>query len=818
MIRRIQSSLGPELIRRADYWEIDLSRLRVFFGLSVLAHILCDDILNRVDSSVGDVSFLYRINPGINPELYAMNIFHIQVNARAGILLPEYVRRDEFRGHLRTVLGTLQMPSWMGKLHPESEGKSRPSRALVFPFYADGGRRDISYQFIMERLKNPVFTGEFFLRLTIENERKAGINLESIPHVTVDDISSRTYIEGSTRISESLTNNIHSACHRGTFFYGEENRLNNQIFEQLAKTRLGVLDGINVYWDRAFSDLIMRSRPGQILPESKKLLLCLESDEICQLLTAGATIKVALRNTNVFLDLSRRSRILNYSFNQKRRKTGMDFFMHRMPELDAVSRKGYPDMDFRNVDIFLLHHITSEIISFIEVLFRKQAGRIWVSFVKYAGTVPPLYLDILLDVPQESLYMASLERNRSKRNVVYYSLSHQFSDTGPLADVQSMLEKRKLDYFEAMKLLAGHMFLKFCIESYRLKRTVLLIEDGGYIAPFLNKLVHEDRTLEQVCSMFGVRRAGRDMSFRKWLTGILVGTVEHTRNGYDRLIQFETKYGSCVPSFSIAISNKKVSEESKEVARSILNAIESILYGRGLTLSGRKTMVLGAGGNIGRFLCEKYPRDKTRILEKNLLRIDLCFDCSVNDEYRQIDDVPLPVFLETDLFIGLVGKSVLTGKHLETLLLKGKNRNIFFASGSTKTLEFTGVIEYLNALSTAPRPNVGGHPAEVQFNRINDPQTGLDQGGMVTIDISMGRKTVRRTLYLLGDLSPINFLYYGVPAESMDAIISQLTRLSLGIVGRYRKQSLPRSGIYAVDREVDEWARPLPAAQALQKK
>jgi hypothetical protein len=818
MIHRIKSSLGPELIRRADHWEIDLSRLRVFFGLSVLAHILCDDILNRIDSSVGDVSFLYRINPGINPELYAMNIFHIQVNARAGILLPEYVRREEFRGHLRTVLGTLQMPSWMGKLHPESEGKARPSRALVFPFHAAGGRQDVSYQFIMERHKNPSFPGEFFLRLTIENERKAGINLENIPHVIVDDISSRTYIEGSTRISESLTNNIHIACHRGTFFYGEENRLNNQLFEQLAKTRLGTLDGINVYWDRSFSDLIMRSRPGQILPESKKLLLCLESDEICQLLAAGATIKVVLRNTNVFMDLSRRSRILNYSFNEKRRKTGMDFYMHRMPELDAVSRKVLPGMDFRNVDIFLLHHITSEIISFIEVLFRKQAGRIWVSFVKYAGTVPPQYLDILLDVPQEFLYMASLDRNRSKKNVVYYSLSHQFSDTGPLADVQSMLEEKKLDYFEAMKLLAGHMFIKFCIESYRLKRKVLLIEDGGYIAPFLNKLVHEDRTLDQVCAMFGVRRAGRDMPFRKWLTGILVGTVEHTRNGYDRLIQFEKKYGSCVPSFSIAVSNKKVSEESKEVARSILNAIESILYGRGLTLSGRKTMVLGAGGNIGRFLCEKYPRDKTRILEKNLLRIDLCYDCSVNDEFRGIDDVPLPVFLETDLFIGLVGKSVVTGKHLETLLLKGKNRNIFFASGSTKTLEFTDVIEYINSLSNAARPKVGGHPAEVQFDRINDPQTGLDQGGMVTIDISMGRKAVRRTLFLLGDLAPINFLYYGVPAESMDAIISQLTRLSLGIVGRHRKKTLPGSGIYAVDREIDEWARPLPAAQERQKK
>ncbi len=809
MIHRIKSSLGPEIVKRADNWEIDLSRLRVFFGLSVLAHILCDDILNRVDSSVGDVSFLYKINPGINPELYNMNIFHIQVNARAGILLPEYAHREEFRGHLRAVLGTLQMPSWMGRLHPVTEGKSRGSRALVFPFHVANNQQNVSYQFIMERLENPSFHGEYFLRLTIENDRKAGINLECIPHVMVDDISRRTYIEGSTRISGSLTNNIHIACHRGTFFYSEENRLNNHLFEQLAKTRLGTLDGINVYWDPAFLDLILRSKPEQILPESKKLLLCLESDEICQLLKAGATIKMVLKNTNVYMDLSRRSRILNYSFNEKREKIGMDYYLHRMPELDSVSRKRLAGMDFKDTDIFLLHHITSEIISFIEVLFRKQASRIWVSFVKYAGTVPPVYLDILLDVPQESLFMASLDRNMSKKNIVYYSLSHQFSDIGPLADVQSMLEKKKLDYFEAMRLLAGHMFLRFCFESHKLKRKVLLIEDGGYIAPYLNKLVSQGKTLNQVCSMFGIKPVSGDVPFRKWITGVLIGSVEHTRNGYDRLLQFEKKYNSCFSSFSIAVSNKKINEESKEVARSILNAIESILYGQGLTLSGRKTMVLGAAGNIGRFLCEKYPRDKSRTQEKNLSRIDLCYSGDGNNEYRGIADVPLQILLETDLFIGLVGKSLVTGSHLEELLLKGKNQKIFFASGSTKTLEFTDILEYIRELTIAAKPMIGGHPAEVQFDRINDPQTGLDQGGRVVIDIAMGRKVIRRTLFLLGDLSPVNFLYYGVPAESMDSIISQLTRLSLGIIGRHRKNTLPKSGIYAVDREVDEWARAL---------
>ncbi|HNW30106.1 MAG TPA: hypothetical protein PKN50_16620 [Spirochaetota bacterium] len=54
------------------------------------------------------------------------------------------------------------------------------------------------------------------------------------------------------------------------------------------------------------------------------------------------------------------------------------------------------------------------------------------------------------------------------------------------------------------------------------------------------------------------------------------------------------------------------------------------------------------------------------------------------------------------------------------------------------------------------------------------------------IKSSLGPELIKRADHWEIDLSPINFLYYGVPAESMDSIISQLTKLSLGIVGRYR--------------------------------
>jgi len=62
-----------------------------------------------------------------------------------------------------------------------------------------------------------------------------------------------------------------------------------------------------------------------------------------------------------------------------------------------------------------------------------------------------------------------------------------------------------------------------------------------------------------------------------------------------------------------------------------------------------------------------------------------------------------------------------------------------------------------------------------------------------------------KQLFLLADLSPINFLYYGVPTEIMDAILSQLLRVSLGMNRHCLLRTLPPPGLYAVDHQIDEW-------------
>lgn len=810
MINEIATALGHPLFRNGEFWEIDLSRLRVFRGLSVLSNILGDETIEQVENRPGDVSILYKINPGINPELVDMHFTYIQIYSRAGLLNDILGFRSEFQDHLRIVFGTFQNVIWAKKLHPEFYGedpKKFSSFALVFPYHHVSENEDINYQFILERVESLRQRGDFYLRLTIENFASANLNLNSIPHVVVDDLQSRIYIEGATRIAESINNGILSACQRGQKSFLEEKRIYSQIFDQVARTSLGRLDQINFSWDDHFSHYITHTDPSVSILLIKKLLLAIEDNKICSLLKEGNIILIHLGRAKVYMDLSRLDRVLNFSFNAIRTSITAEFYLKRMPELHSIAIGENHNLSFAGVKIFLIHHITSEIIALIEAFRKLSVEDLCVTFVKYGGVVPPVYLDVLLDIPSEKLFMTGLERKVTKENQDYYSMANIYSDVSQLHELHKIMEEQTLGFFDAMKLLSGHLFLLFCLDARKKNKKVLLVEDGGYVAPFINEFSLQGKSIKEVFARYFINEKIADFSvedsFQNFLQSVFIGSIEHTRNGYDRLENVVKQFTKLhAPVFSIALSDKKVKEESKEVARSILNAIESILSGQGKVLSTRKLMLLGAEGNIGKYTADYLH---TRLEDQTVIKVDLKYNES--DKYSsafgyiKMDDIPDDLLLSRDLFLGVIGESIMEDRHLEKILLGSKENNIYFVSGSTKTMEFTHLINWLKKLVSMENPHIGNKLVEINYDRIIDPQSRIDQGAKVTFKSA----DFDKSFYLFSDLSPINFLYYGVPTESMDVIISQLTTVSLGMTEQMRKNNLPPSLLYAVDAEIDSW-------------
>ena len=59
-----------------------------------------------------------------------------------------------------------------------------------------------------------------------------------------------------------------------------------------------------------------------------------------------------------------------------------------------------------------------------------------------------------------------------------------------------------------------------------------------------------------------------------------------------------------------------------------------------------------------------------------------------------------------------------------------------------------------------------------------------------------------KRLVFLANLTPVNFLFYGVPTEVMDRVMAQLMRATLGLVRAVRRRPRLPARLYAVDRDV----------------
>ncbi|TGK99351.1 hypothetical protein [Leptospira levettii] len=808
--KNIKTSLGPTLHQIDEgLWEIDLTNLRIFFGLSILSRTIGEEIGNLLQSLPGDLAFTYKINPNINHELVDMHIQHVQVFARAGILKDWVLFREEFEENLRFVFGSFQQQSIAKKIHPEFYGEDpnrNSSLALLFPFDTDFVHPS-GYYILMERVQSQSRIGDFFLRITIDSQEDGCLNLKNIPHEVVSDVHSRTYIAGASKISESLSNGIINVAQKGETFYEEENSHFSKVFSQIEKTPLGKLSNINFYWEEQYRNLIISSDPSVSLSILKKLFLLLEDSSASKKIKEGNTIRAIIGKTSIYVDLSRLDRVLNFSFNQKRTLVDPNFYLKRMPILETIANGKGHKFSFEGVHIFLIHHITSEIISLIETFRRLKANSLNVAFVKYGGNIPPVYLDILLDIPTETFYMAGLEFKLTKNNTPYYGVSPLYSDFDIHATFRHKLEEAKLGFFDAMRRLSTYLFLNQLLQLVEKKEKIILIEDGGYVAPVLNEIALNDMTFGEVLSEFWVEGKNKsilDRKFSEILKEHVIGSVEHTRNGFDRLTKIRDERKSLVlPAYSIAISKEKTLEESKEVARSIINAIENTLHGIGKVLSKRKILILGAKGNIGGFLKKYLIGGSLHESNLNVLEVDRKFEIESTYVKKSFQSITETEFSKIDLVIGVTGESILQPKDFETWILESEHKQLFLASGSTKTIEFANFIQWTNELNTIEKPKLKDKNLSISFQRILDPQTQMDLGSKIIFKIP--EMNLEKEIYLISDGSPVNFLFFGVPTESMDPIISQLASVSLGMVNQYKTKNLLSPELYAVDHQIDVW-------------
>ena len=816
------TSFGVPLLHLKDNrFTIDLSKIRVFRNLHTFVQLLIDEVLEQCGFGIADIMVRRRVDPHLTPDFAAVGLDWVMVYARldAAESLPFYHRH--FGNCMQVVFRSLQSERWGGALFPEffglacdeanGEGREVPP-ALLFPFHLQAGQGDAQGHYFLVEYNR---TGRF-LRITLEDAVTSRLQLKHIPHRVVDKRAEDSFLSDVYTAAEQIHQGILRECMNNRADFTEIPSHQYDLFSHMRRAGLPDLQALRFTWptDDIQSMLIEKTEKADGTSQAFEMLLkeiqLLEDSAVLACLARGNLVEMTAGPYPIYFDVSRYGSCLNVSFDRPRTVQALKDYLAPMPVLSRAAAERQDSM--RRVRLFLIHHVTAEVIGLLDAFTKAGCSAITTLFVKYAGVVPEAYLETLMSLPPDTYRFYGLQKIESREKIGgRYALSHLFSPLAGLDDIDRTIFSGEYDFFASMRYAAGHLFLKEAVKAGERHEKLLLVEDGGYLAPLLNRFCLEEQTVGDVFARFqAAPPAGSEgISFAIWLEGVLLGGVEHTRNGYDYNAEVLDEFGMFhFPVASIAVSELKRGAEARECAVAILNATENILHRMGMLLSRRNILILGSQGAIGGYLKDELRR---RNGPSHLYGVDIAVsghETGRTPEVPNLDSLAPGVLEEIDMVIGVIGRSIFQAVHLERMLLEGQQKKIIFVSGSTKTVEFTDLEAYLQGLRDQTAPKISGHAVRIDLSPLRDLQSGVLQGYEVSVAFPACPAKDKR-IYLLGELMPINFLYYGIPMEIVDEVMAQLFSVACGLVKRQQSPDKAPKRLLAVDREIDIDANPL---------
>ncbi len=804
------TTLGVPLVRQDEHHcSIDLSRVRVFRNLHTFVQLLTNEVLEQCGFGAADIMVRRKVDPNLTPDLVRLGLDWVMIYARIDAAENLPFDHLHFSNCMQVIFRTLQTDRWGGLLFPnyfgnQSTHEVRAPLSLMFPFRPQEGEKEYGHYFLVEHNH----AGRF-LRITLEDAASSRLQLKHIPHRVVDLAARSSYLANVYMIAEQIHQGMLRECMNYRTEYHVIAAHHRDLFDHLSLCGLTRLEKIQFTWPTDDIQLLLIEKKGEsdAHTESFEMLVreiqLLEDPLVISRLAQGDVIEVVVGRFHVFIDLSRYGACLNFSFDERRTVFFLQDYLGKMPALSRVS--GLKKEALTGVRLFLIHHITAEVIGLLRSFQIAGCRSITTFFVKYAGVVPDAYLETLMSLPQEGFRFFSLQKLESRLHLSSsYVFSRLFTPSSGLEVLEKEIFDSGSDFFESMRLAAGHLFLKEIENARRKGEQLLLVEDGGYLAPLINRFSLEGATVAEVHYRFRAPapEGQENLPFAQWLKGVFQGSVEHTKNGYDYDMEIENEFGRLeFPVASIAVSKLKRGPEARECAISIINAAENILHRLGMLISRRKILILGSSGAIGSFLKQEL---RHRVDPANLFGVDIAVQEAEGTailEVPTLDALGYEMLAQIDMVIGVIGASIFKKKQFEEMILRGHRKEIFFISGSTKTVEFSDLEACLQTLLNDGNRQEAMRVA-VEQHALRDLQTGILQGYRVAL--SFPDDPLRdKNLYLLGELMPINFLYYGIPREIVDEVMAQLFTVSCGVVRRQRSAEKLPPKVVAVDRQID---------------
>jgi len=805
---RRQTSLGIPLVRTGENtFCLDMTGIQVVTGIPEFVHLLVNQAYDFGRHGTGDSLVQQAISPELTPELAHTGMALGTLYVRSQVMRELRPHKEVVFRSLRQLVGSLQSREVRSSLLGDG-AKAGPSTAWMLPLGA--GRDRLPFFAFMEYDQ-----GGGGLRITLEAEDDHRLHLKRIAHRQLSELDHRVLLQDIGKLADSMVMGIHQSCQGQREFHIEEPNRQPALFEALTNGPLPDLSVLRFTWANRNMTRFLLGHREDVRDMMARTLIALGEVLILETLAARGVVELVCGEHRVYLDVSRRGGCLNMAFDQRRAVMAPDAYLSRMPALLALSDQAGTAM--RNVRVVFIHHLTAETLGCIRVFDKMECAFLQGLFIRYKGITPDSFVDALLSLPENRFQFHGLHNiGEGERLSGRYVMSRQFSSLEPVASLAAHLREAHVDYTPAMRMSACHLFMRQMILARQLGQRVLLVEDGGYLAPLLTHWVNAGKTVEDVLA-YGALPADavpeeeRQQPIKAWLAGRFAGGVEHTRNGYDQLRACMAACGSLAfPSYTMAISDYKNREEGRGAAMSILAACEVIMNSQGDSLYTRRGVVIGAAGNIGRFLLEHLA---ARVRPDHACGVDKCADGPLPfPVFRSFEDMPADALAETDLILGITGRAIILPGTLQQLLLYGHGQRLYLASGSTKNIEFQALLEWLQTLMKEPAPCIDGYPVELEASAIRDPLTEISHGTCLRIVFQgpayppgVSPQNPTKDIMLLADGMPLNFNFYGVPSEIIDRVMAQLMRMCLLCVDGTNRPA----DLYVLDYTVDEQGKRL---------
>ena len=764
---------------------VSLNNVIDFQGIESLMTTLLDQLRESCFFGQSDVAVSINIEKESCPQLYNFGIQKLFFYGAFENFENLPIIYSNISLHLKYIFNALQSPAVYTDFF--SKTNTSETKALLFPFNREVKNDTTGLHYLVENV-----AGSHFLRITAEELEHSRLNLRRISHRAISNIDLKQQLQSIRPDTWSVFSSMLTLCRNNRFSFKDTGLQLPQLIDHLKENGYCKLKELTINWNRTVSNNIL-IEGGTVWKDIVLRILMIVTDQTTiSLLNGGNTLKVEYKGIFAYITLTQRGRNLQIGLDEKVKISPLDDYLVKMGELNQQTKTNL--LPLNKTHVIFIHHFTNETLAVLGAFDYLEVYKTDTLWVKYSGGIPSKFMDTIMDLPSSVFNFYGLQPIDKNQVQCGFCLSEAYSPIENYTSLNTHMKENSIPFFQSMQIMGMHIFLNAIIEANNNK--VVVAEDGGYIAPLINRLALENYTVEDVFTKYNFtnKTLNGDVlktRFADWISDKYAGSVEHTRNGYDALLEVEKTFDKLAfTACSLAVSDFKVNNESIEVAYSCINAIENILNGQGFVLNNRRCLVLGSLGAIGK---QTMKMLSARIGTANICGIDIATQTGKKYNWLQLEkteQLDTTTMYSCDLIFGVIGKSILDEAFFDDLLLNTQCQNIFLASGSTKQFEFSHFMQWAEQLQSGKREIIQGHKISCSAQAIEDPQTSAALGTILSVKIEMQQSKKQVNFYLLSNLMPVNFQYYGVPRETMDRVMTEFVSL-VNVVSRGDELSLP---------------------------